>query len=258
MATHKLLTALKSSAPALGAWVTFPGSIHARTVAQASPHLSWLMIDCEHGLISLNPGAIETIQAIEGSSSNPPSSIVRIPATGINGTDTGLGWQIKYALDAGARGVMVPMVGSAQKAKEIVDEARFPPVGRRGFGSPFTHGIWNVDASEYLQSANNSVQVWVQIESQEGMQNVEEIARVEGVDALFIGPYDLSISHGLPPPSPDPHPDAEKLIQRIKEVAHAAGKKCVMFCTNGDQAAKRAKEGFDMVSVVQYYRYGRH
>ncbi|KZT22821.1 Phosphoenolpyruvate/pyruvate domain-containing protein [Neolentinus lepideus HHB14362 ss-1] len=250
MATHRLLTTLKSSAPALGAWVTLPGAIHARTVAQASSHLSWLIIDCEHGLISLNPGVVETVQAIEGSSSSPPSSIVRIPATGISGTDTGLGWQIKYALDAGARGVMVPMVGSAEKAREIVAEARFPPVGRRGFGSPFTPGIWGVNASEYLHSANDSIQVWVQIESKEGMQNLEEIASVEGIDALFIGPYDLSISHGLPPPSPDPHPEAEKLIQRIREVTHKAGKKCVMFCTNGEQAAKRAKEGFDMINVI--------
>ncbi|EPQ54888.1 Phosphoenolpyruvate/pyruvate domain-containing protein [Gloeophyllum trabeum ATCC 11539] len=225
MATHKLLTALKSSTPALGAWLTLPGAIYARTVAQASPHLSWLVIDCEHGLISLNPGAAETISAIEGSGPNPPSSIIRIPATGISGADTGLGWQIKYALDAGARGIMVPMVGSAARAKEIVAEARFPPVGRRGFGSPYTHGIWNLSAGDYLGSANNSVQVWCQIESQEGMQNLEEIAAVDGIDALFIGPYDLSISHGLPPPSPDPHPEAEKLIQRIKEVAHKAGKR---------------------------------
>jgi 4-hydroxy-2-oxoheptanedioate aldolase len=84
-----------------------PGSFNARTVAQSSPNLSWIVIDCEHGLTSLQPGTAESIQAIQGIGAGAPSPIVRIPATGI-GAETG--WQIKYALDAGARGVLVPMV----------------------------------------------------------------------------------------------------------------------------------------------------
>lgn len=107
MATHALLKALKAKRPAFGAWITLPGIFNARTVAQSSPHLSWICVDCEHGLTPLQPGAAESIQAIAGSGPNPPSTLVRIPATGIS---TGTGWQIKYALDSGARGVVVPMV----------------------------------------------------------------------------------------------------------------------------------------------------
>jgi len=241
------LNALKANRPAFGAWITLPGVFNARTVAQSSPHLSWVVIDCEHGLTSLHPGAAESVQAVQGSGSNPPSAIVRIPATGIS---TGTGWQIKYALDAGARGIIVPMVGTAEKARDIVADSRFAPQGRRGFGSPFTPGVWGINASDYIKTANDSVVVMVQIETREGVDNVEAIAGVNGIDVLFIGPYDLSLSLGYQPPSPDPHPDVEKSIQKILGAAHAAGKKVAIYCTSGAQAANRAKEGFDMINVM--------
>lgn len=108
MATHSLLSTFKASKPAFGAWLTTPGIFHARTVAQASPHLTWVVVDCEHGLVPLVPGAAESIIAIHGAvPSGAPSAIVRIPATGVSQSTS---WQIKYALDAGARGVLVPMV----------------------------------------------------------------------------------------------------------------------------------------------------
>lgn len=198
MTTHALAQAFKAAKPAFGAWITLPGVINARTVAQSSPRLSWVMIDCEHGLTSLQPGAAESIQAITGLGSNAPSAIVRIPATG---TSTGTSWQIKYALDAGARGILVPMVGpqivgnrigsniqlpvlqvsDAGKASEVVSDSRFPPGGRRGFGSPFTQSVWGISAAEYLKSANEHVMIMIQIETQEGVKNVEDIASVDGI-----------------------------------------------------------------------------
>ncbi|KIK81575.1 hypothetical protein PAXRUDRAFT_832752 [Paxillus rubicundulus Ve08.2h10] len=222
MTTHALTQAFKEAKPAFGAWITLPGVINARTVAQSSSHLSWVMIDCEHGLTPLQPGAAESIQAITGLGCNAPSALVRIPATGIS---TGTGWQIKHALDAGARGVLVPMVSNADKAREIVSDSRFPPSGRRGFGSPFTQSTWGITATEYLQSANDHITVMVQIETKEGVKNMEEIAAVDGIDVLFIGPYDLSLTLGYPTPSPDPHPEVEKVIQQILKAAHSKGKK---------------------------------
>lgn len=110
MASHTLIKAFKASKPAYGAWLMLPGTFVARTVAEASPHLSWVMIDCEHGLTSLQHGAAEVIQAIQGvQGGNGPSPIVRVPATGASASTS---WQIKYALDSGARGVLVPMVYS--------------------------------------------------------------------------------------------------------------------------------------------------
>lgn len=109
MASQALLRLFQAKKPAFGAWLTLPCNFTARTVAQASPHLSWIVIDCEHGLISLVPGAAEAVTAIQGAVPNGggPTPIVRIPATGISASTS---WQIKHALDSGARGVMVPLV----------------------------------------------------------------------------------------------------------------------------------------------------
>ncbi|KAI0044793.1 Phosphoenolpyruvate/pyruvate domain-containing protein [Auriscalpium vulgare] len=247
MAAHALLNAFKAKTPAFGAWIMLPGAFNARTVAQSSPHLSWVVIDCEHGLTSLHPGAAESVQAISSLGPDAPSALIRIPATGAS---TGTGWQIKYALDAGARGVIVPMVGTADKAREIVADSRFPPAGRRGLGSPFAPSAWGLSASDYLRAANDAVLVIVQIETREAVENISDIAKVDGVDVLFIGPYDLSVALGYETPSPDPHPDVERVIQLVRTTAAHAGKKCAIFCTSGEQANKRAREGFDMIAVT--------
>ena len=111
--THPLLHALRASKPAFGAWLTLPGALSARTAAAASPHISWVVIDCEHGMVGLHPGAGEIVHAVAGLGPDAPSTIVRIPATGACANESA-GWQIKYALDAGARGIVVPMVSTLQ------------------------------------------------------------------------------------------------------------------------------------------------
>lgn len=256
MSPHALLSLFQTCKPAFGLWLSTPSVFHARMVARASPHLSWILIDCEHGLISLVPGVAETIMAIQAATSDRqdggPSVIVRIPATGVS---TSTSWQIKHALDAGARGVLVPFVSTPEKAKEIVADCRFPPLGRRGYGSFYTPGLWGLSSSaDYRTAANKEVLVMIQIESEEALKNVENIAAVDGIDVLFIGPYDLSISLGYPAPNPDPHPDIEKAIEKILSVAHSNGKKCGIYCSSGVQGAQRAAQGFDMINITSDIR----
>nr|GAT42609.1 aldolase citrate lyase family protein [Mycena chlorophos] len=254
---HSLLNAFKAQRPSLGIWLTSPGYFHARTVANAHPAIDWVCFDAEHGLVPGNGALLaESIAAIHNSptgdgqaQAQAPSALVRVAATGINGTAS-TSWQIKHALDAGARGVVVPMVSTPAQAADAVQDSRFPPVGRRGFGSAYTQLNWGMSPVEYLAKANEGVLVIVQIETPEGLKNVREIAEVDGVDALLIGPFDLSLSLCYPPPNPDPVPAVEKEIQHIKEQAHAAGKKCAIYCTSGTQAARRVQEGFDMVNVI--------
>lgn len=259
---HSLLRAFRSSSPAFGAWLTFPSPHTARQVVLAGrPNgLSWVCIDCEHGMTSLVPGVAETIAALPPNTTNTNANdahdsnfsvLVRIPAPGIQYSTPSTAHQIKLALDAGAHGIVVPMVSNAELAKQIVADARFPPKGRRGFGSPFTHQLWNLSsADDYLTTeANEQIIVCVQIESKDAVENLEEIAKTPGVDVLFIGPFDLSLALGYPTPNPDPHPEVEKVIQRIKQVAHANGKKVAYYCTSGDRAQQRAEQGFDMINV---------
>ncbi|KAI8986830.1 Phosphoenolpyruvate/pyruvate domain-containing protein [Trametes punicea] len=249
--THPLLAAFRASKPAFGAWLTLPGFLAARTAGAASPHLAWVVIDCEHGATALQPGAAESVHAIAGLGPDAPSTIVRIPATGAC-ADGSAGWQIKYVLDAGAKGVLVPMVSTRAQAASVVAAARFPPQGVRGFGNPFTQLAWGpgVSAADYLARANASVLVLVQIETRAGVDNLDDILAVDGLDGVFIGPYDLSLSLGFPPPSPDPHPEVEKVIQRILAASHAKSKKCAIYCISGSQAAQRAQQGFDMINVT--------
>lgn len=136
---HALLTSLRASKPALGAWLTFPSVHTARQVALAgrSLGLSWVCVDCEHGLTPLVPGVAETIAAISSlpvSSSDPagtqnPSVLVRIPAPGLQYSSPSTAHQIKQVLDAGAHGIIVPMVANGAIAKQIAIDARFPPIG---------------------------------------------------------------------------------------------------------------------------------
>ncbi|KIJ56177.1 hypothetical protein M422DRAFT_150703 [Sphaerobolus stellatus SS14] len=233
---HSLLKALRASKPSFGAWLTFPTTHTARQVALAGRQsgLGWVCLDCEHGLIPIVPGVAETIAAISGlpksaqdsADAKNPSILVRIPAPGLQYSGPTTAHQIKQVLDAGAHGIVIPMVGNAEIAKQIALDARFPPIGRRGYGSPYTHQSWGITSNEYLLSnANEEIIVCAQIESRDAVENLEEIAQTPGIDVLFIGPYDLSLALGYPTPNPDPHPEVEKIIQRIKEVAHKYQKK---------------------------------
>ncbi|KAJ8091056.1 hypothetical protein PM082_024665 [Marasmius tenuissimus] len=241
---NSLFDAFSAKKPVFGTFLSHGSFYHARIVTQASPHMSFVVIDCEHGLTPLNPGVAEQVAAIQAEG---VPALVRVPATG---ESTGTGWQIKYCLDAGAKGVIVPMVSTAQKAAEIAADCRFPPVGRRGFGSAYGHTNWKTSVPEYLAEANKNILCIVQIETKEGLENVEEIAKVDGVDVLLLGPADISLAHGYPVPNPDAHPEVDKMLQRVKEAAHAAGKKCAMYVPTGEAAAQRAREGFDMISIT--------
>jgi 4-hydroxy-2-oxoheptanedioate aldolase len=136
---HPLLKSLRSSKPAFGAWLTLPSVHTARQLVLAgrTAGLNWVCVDCEHGLTSLVPGVADTIAAITSlpsstadlSGTENPSVLVRIPAPGFQYSQPSTAHQIKQVLDAGAHGIVIPMVGSAEIAKQIALDARFPPVG---------------------------------------------------------------------------------------------------------------------------------
>ncbi|KAL7627968.1 hypothetical protein AAE478_002164 [Parahypoxylon ruwenzoriense] len=231
-------TFAKNEGPSMGLWQTLPGQNVSRILARAS--VDWVMVDCEHGNID-DAAMHEAVPAIASCGVSP---IVRIPDM--------QGWMIKRALDAGAHGILVPLLRSAEEAKRIVSAAKFPPQGQRGLGSPFAMERFHAAPSmtEYLQHANESLLTMVQIETQEALDAVEEIAAVPGVDVLFVGPFDLGNNIGYPILDGVMQPELERAIDRILAATNQAGKKCAFFATSGEQARIYADKGFHMISAA--------
>ncbi|KAJ4344721.1 uncharacterized protein N0V89_012465 [Didymosphaeria variabile] len=148
--------------------------------------------------------------------------------------------------------VLIPLLRTADEAKQIVAAAKFPPLGRRGLGSPFAMERFNPvpTMTEYLQQANDSLLTMVQIETQEAVDNVEEIAAVPGIDLLFVGPFDLGNNIGHPILDGVMKPELEEAVEKVLEATHKAGKKAGFFASSPEQAKKYADKGFDMVSAA--------
>ncbi|EGU83631.1 hypothetical protein FOXB_05879 [Fusarium oxysporum f. sp. conglutinans Fo5176] len=224
--------------PSLGQWLALPGHALAKTIAPLGE--DWVLIDCEHGHID-DYNMYLQISAISSSGVSP---VVRIPA--------GEPWMVKRALDAGAHAIMVPMCETKEQAMQIVESAKYPsksyPNGFRGTGAMFAPAAFNLTGREYLLNANSNVMIFVQIESRKGVENVEEIAKVDGIDMLFIGPNDLASSLGYVAFDHATTPEVQQATQRILDATLAAGKYAGHFALDAATAAQRYEQGFHFVN----------
>ena len=167
----------------------------------------YFIIDNEHG--SYSPETVSNmIAAARGSGL---SVIVRIPEIRRE--------TILKPLDSGAAGLLVPQVNTADQAREVIVHAKYPPVGDRGVGLRRAHSRYGrVDAAEYLKQANEETFIAVQAENPTAIENLEEIAAVPGIDCVFVGPFDLSVSLGIP--GQVTHPREVEAIDRVIEVCN--------------------------------------
>ncbi|WEW55792.1 2-keto-3-deoxy-L-rhamnonate aldolase RhmA [Emydomyces testavorans] len=241
-AANRLQAALRTGKGlSFGAWQMLPGTNHARIMARSG--FDWICVDTEHGNIA-DGQMHEAVAAIAAMGVSP---IVRIAANEA--------WMVKRALDSGAHGIIVPLLETAEDARKLVESAKFPPMGKRGFGSPFPMGsTGNISQAEYLLQANDALVTVVQIETKDGLKNrfeikVEEIAQVPGIDVLLIGPFDLGNNIGRPVLA-EFHPDLEAAIERIREAAVNNGKRAGIYSPNGEMAKRFAGQGFHMISVT--------
>ncbi|EON95640.1 putative -dihydroxyhept-2-ene- -dioic acid aldolase protein [Phaeoacremonium minimum UCRPA7] len=238
--TTAVRTSFEKKETAWGFWLTFPSAGVAKVIlrsAATSPTgpFSWVLIDAEHGLIS-DKDYYELCNAVASEGATP---IIRVPWSEE--------WLIKRALDSGAQGVLTPMCHTPEDAARIVKYSKYPPVGSRGYGPMYAlHSFAGLPADKYDEEADKGLFVAVQIESRLGVENVEEIAKVEGLDILLIGPFDLAKQMNVVRGGEE----HEAAIQRILKAAKAAGKIAAIFCSNGAQAKERAAQGFDMISVT--------
>lgn len=148
--------------------------------------------------------------------------------------------------------MLVPLIRSRADAEAVVQACKFPPLGARGFGSPFPMQTFSptLTAADYLEQSNESLITAVQIETQEALNDVFSIADVPGIDILFVGPYDLGNSIGRPVKDGKMHAELEAAITRVLEAATAAGKVAGIFCSSGAEALKFQHLGFRMINVT--------
>lgn len=152
------------------------------------------------------------------------------------------------ALDLGARGVMIPMVESPEQAAAIVQACRYPPMGRRGAAFGFAHDDYtDGDVADKLQRANERTLVIAQIETERGLEHVEAIAAVDGVDVLWVGQFDLSNFMGIPAQFDDPRFDAA--LRHVAAVARSHGKAAGFMATNRAWIERVRAMGYSMIAV---------
>ncbi len=200
---------IESGQLVLGSFSIIPDPTVAEIAASAG--LDFLVIDREHGAVSLET-AQDIARACETHGVSPLLRIHRPDQT-----------LVQQALDIGVHGIQVPTITSARQARDVLRFAKYPPVGERGF-SPFTragsYGAGN--AGVIVSNANKNGLIVVHIENKEGVDNIDGILNTEGIDVVFVGLYDLSVSLGFP--GETEHPKVQQTLVTLVQKINAAGK----------------------------------
>ena len=222
---------LKRKETLIGTLLTLPSPDLAEVLALTG--LDWLFVDLEHS--PMDAGAAQAIlQAVAGR----VDCLLRLP---LNDEI----W-IKKALDTGATGIIVPQVNTAEEARRVVRHSRYPPQGARSVGLARAHG-YGANLQEYLNRANDEVTVVIQAEHVAAVQNIEELVAVEGIDAILVGPYDLSASMGLI--GQVEHPDVQAAIGRVRQVCQEHGLPLGIFAAAAERAAGYLTQGYSLLAV---------
>jgi 2-keto-3-deoxy-L-rhamnonate aldolase RhmA len=222
-------TRLRRGDTLFGTMVTLPSPAVAEILAGLG--FDWLFIDGEHGPLETRE-LLGILQAV----SRDVACIVRVPAADEVA--------IKRVLDLGAAGIIVPQVNSAEQAADVVRFARYAPQGARGVGLARAHG-YGLRFQEYVSSANQRIAVIVQAEHARAVENIESIARVPGVDAVLLGPYDLSASLGKMGQVDDPAVVAA--IARVTDACRAAGMPLGYFGVTAAAVRPYAERGYTLL-----------
>lgn len=196
--------------------------------------LDFVIIDCEHSPAEVETAA-ELIRAAELSGLTPLCRVRDLSRSAV----------LKL-LDVGARGLIVPNIHTVEEVRQLIDYAKFAPVGQRGF-CPTRKDGWgfdeNLTVAEAMARMNEVTLLLPQCETAGALEHIEEIVALEGVDGVFIGPFDLSIALGLP--GQFDHPTMQNAFRRIREAAHKAGKLCFCFTGTAQGAADGFAAGYD-------------
>ena len=223
---------------AVNGWLAIPSAVTAEINAQRD--FDSLTIDLQHGLIDYQT-ALSMLQAM---TARAPTPLVRVPWL-----EPGI---IMKLLDAGALGVICPMINTREEAAALVRFCRYAPDGERSFGPTRAGMIYGRD---YAARANETVKVLAMIETARAFENLAEIVETEGLSGLYIGPSDLALSFGRPPGFDHQDPDMRGRIAEILQAAKGAGLRAGIHCLAPSYAKEMLDLGFDLVTLGSDIRW---
>ena len=219
--------------PAFGLWSVVPGSFGVEILARTG--VDYVCVDQQHGLIGYD-AMVPMLQAIEAGGAAPITRVL-----------SGDPYGIMKSLDAGARGVIVPLVNDAADAERAVAACRYPPRGMRSYGPTRAGSVLGSGDPEVLQ---REALCLVMVETREALERVEEIAATPGLDGIYVGPSDLALSLGLSPTLEVLEDEHAEAIERVREACANNGVAAGIHSPSGEWARRHAEAGFDVVTVA--------
>jgi 2-keto-3-deoxy-L-rhamnonate aldolase RhmA len=222
---------IRSGDAAIGTLITTGSAENADVLAACG--FDWLFLDCEHG--ALDAAQAQLILQVVG---RRIPTIIRVPEN----ADVSL----KKTLDLGCEGVIVPMVNTAEDARRAVTAAKYPPLGSRSAGIARAHG-YGAEFASYVAEANTHTSVIIQIEHVQAVENVQQILQVDGIDGVFIGPYDLSGSMNRL--GDVTHPDVQAAIETTRVACLEAQMPVGIFAMTTEAGVKAVQSGYAFVAV---------
>jgi 4-hydroxy-2-oxoheptanedioate aldolase len=235
MRTNPVKKTLQSGQPSFGTWLSLGDLFATRVLARLG--FDWLTLDLEHGAIDWSQAAM-IFAAIADAGGVP---LARVPKGNHD--------YIKRTLDAGAWGIVVPMVDTVEQAKIAIAAAKYPPQGNRSLGGGMHALNFGATSADYYRRANDEILVVLQTESPTGVANAEAIYSLPGVDAIFVGPVDLRAQMRAADGTEATDAEFEAMLQRVVDAGKKTGTPTGMHVMDPVSAHRRAQQGMQFIAV---------
>lgn len=232
MRENTSLSAWQRGEQTVGCWLSLANTYSAEAISKLG--FDWVCVDLQHGMIDY-PDLANMLPAISNSDATP---LVRVPWNEP--------YEIMKVLDAGAYGVIVPMVNNREEAAMAVAACRYPPEGNRSFG-PIRAALYG--GRGYAQEANSQIACIAMIETREGIDNLDEIASTPGLNGIYIGPADLALSLGLPVSGDQPQEEHLEVVKQIQAACKANGIAMGIHTSSLEYTQKYLDLGFNFVTL---------
>lgn len=231
MRPNKLKELFRNGQPIINGWLSMASAYSAEMMGHQG--FDSVTVDLQHGMIGFET-AVAMLQAL--------SSTPAVPLARVSKNDYHLVMQL---LDAGAYGIICPMISSVEDAERFVSFCRYPPQGQRSFGP--ARGLL-YGGPDYFAHANDEILSFAMLETREAIATADDILAVDGLSGIYVGPNDLCLSYGLPPKAESDDEPVASLVRDLAARCRTRGRIAGIFCSGGAGARRRLAEGYAMVS----------